>query len=111
MFSGYQRRRRGPVFDLGHRDLPSAGPLRAEVSSRISEQRSMHQEVGVTSDRRGEMGVAAQRQAKTTDIVRIIGGLRLAAQDEVIDQHGLPGAGGAAQHAIEQLRLYRLPFG
>ena len=76
-------------------------PVTGGVCFCVSEQRAVHQEVGIAADRRGEMGVAAQRQTEMPDIVRTVGGLRLAAQDEVIDQHGLAGAGGAAQHAVE----------
>src|SRR5215469_3707859 len=56
------------------------------------------------------MGVAAQRQTEMPDVVEAVGRLRLAAQYKVVDQWCFHGSGGAAQYAVEQLGLDRLPL-
>src|SRR5215467_11356128 len=71
----------------------------------------MDEEVGVAADRRREMGVTAQRQTEMPDIVRAIGGLRLTAQNQIVDESGLRGSRRAAQNTVEELGLQNLPLG
>jgi len=95
------------LADLGQLRTPLRRPGQgiaartAGLSAHPGDQRAVHQQIGIAPNRRGEMDVARQRQTEMPDIVRTIGGLSLAAQDEVVDQHGLPGAGGAARAADE----------
>ena len=46
----------------------------------------MDDQVGVAADRRGEVGVARQRQAEMAEIVGAVHRLALAAQDGLVDQ-------------------------
>ena len=54
------------------------------------------------------MGVARQGEAEMADIVRAIGGLHLAAQDHLVDQRRLLGAGDLAQYGVEVARKLAL---
>ena len=81
------------------------GIQRARAKVQAGDQRTVHQQVGVAPDRTGEMRVAGQREAEMTDVVRAVGGLRLAAQHNLIDQLRLLGAGDAAQYPVKVARM------
>ena len=51
-------------------------------------ERSMDDEIGVTADRRREVRVADKVQTEVTDVLRRVFGLRLRAQDDLIDEIG-----------------------
>src|SRR5713226_4521613 len=86
------------ILGLGRRQ--SAG---TKIETR--DERAVHQEIGVAADRRGEMRIAPQRQTEMADILRAVRSLRLAAQDELVDQGGVGGTCGAAQNLVEMPRL------
>jgi hypothetical protein len=65
------------------------------------DQGAVDNQVGVTADRRGEMGITAQIEAKMADIVDGIFGLRLGAKHNFIDQDRIRGAFEFRQHMIE----------
>ena len=50
-----------------------------------ADERAMHDEIGVAADRRGEMRVAAQVEAEMPVILMRIFGLRLRAQNDLVD--------------------------
>ena len=52
------------------------------------DQGAMDDQVGIAADRRGEVGVARQRQAEMAEVVGAVDGLALAAQDGLVDQPG-----------------------
>ena len=86
----------------------------AEISSRsvgAGDQRAMDEQIGIAPDRRGEMGVAPKPQPEMADIGRAVGGLRLAAQHELVDERRHRTRLCPPQQSVEQLRLWRLTLG
>src|SRR5215469_11430132 len=75
------------------------------------DERTMHKQIGIAADRRGEMSIAPERQAEMAEIVRAVDGLSLAAQDQLMDQGLVRRAGGLAQDLVEMARAHRLAFG
>ena len=71
----------------------------AEVQG--ADQSAMDDEIGVAPDGRGEMRVAAQIQPEMAIVLMAVLGLRLGAQDHLVDQglDRLPAH--AAQYAVE----------
>ena len=61
----------------------------------------MDDEVGKSADRRGEVGVARECEAKMTEIVRAVDGLALAAQDGLADELGHRLVGDLVQDTVE----------
>ena len=64
----------------------------------------MHEKIGITADRRREVGVAAERQAEVPCIGRAVIGLRLAAQHGFHDQRLFGRIRHILEHAVEQAR-------
>ena len=64
----------------------------------------MHDQVGVSPDRRREMRVAPQVEAEMAIILRRIFRLRLRAQHHLVDKRFVILAADLAEHAIEQGR-------
>ena len=65
----------------------------------------MHQQVGIATDRRGEMTITAQSQAEMAAVFGAVIGLRLAAQNGLHRQLPLILIVNIGQHPIEQTRL------
>ncbi|MNE70117.1 hypothetical protein D3C80_1658870 [compost metagenome] len=61
----------------------------------------MHDQVGISADRRCEMGILHQVQAKVADIVRAVDRLALRAQHHFIDHDLVLRAEGTFQNTIE----------
>jgi hypothetical protein len=51
-----------------------------------ADQCAVYDQIGITADRRGKMRVTLQRQAEMPDILGAVGGLRHAAQHDIVDQ-------------------------
>src|SRR5690606_38815063 len=73
--------------------------VRAETMR--ADQRSMDDEVGVAADRRGEVRVAAQVEAKMPEILRRIDRLALGAQHHLVDQRLMLAAGNLRKDPVE----------
>ena len=75
------------LAELGEAALVGVGqPAFAQAVGR--DQGAMHDQVGIAADRRGEVGVARQRQAEMAEIVGAVDRLALAAQHGLVDQPG-----------------------
>ena len=104
---------------LGHRDV-LAGLGEADllvVGQPVlppavgTDQRAVHDEVGVAPDRRGEMAVARQVQAEVAEVLRRVVGLGHRAQHAHVDHLGVLGAGDAVEQAVEVGGLEHLALG
>ena len=95
----------GDVFGglLKARRFLLAQPAGAEVKP--ANQGAVDQQIGVAADRAGEMGVAGQTQSKMADIFRCVGGLRLAAQHDFVDDRRVFRAGDHLQDMIQVARM------
>ena len=71
----------------------------------------MNEKVGVTANWRGKVGVASERQPEVADVPGCVFGLRLGAQDDLIDDVGVRRPGGFLQDAVEVARLDDLSLG
>src|SRR6185312_15584529 len=92
----------GDGAPLGRRDVLGDRLQLRRLSIELAEKGAVDEEIGIAADRRGEMRIAAQREAEMADVAGAVRGLRLGAQDEVVDQGRLLRAGSAAEDAVEQ---------
>ena len=76
-----------------------------------ADQRAVHQQVRIAADRRGEVGVARQRQPEVPQVLAAVIGLALAAQDQVVDHLVVGCVPGLLQHPLEGLGTDHLPLG
>ena len=83
----------------------------ARAQAEAADQRAVDQQIGIAPDRRGEMRVAAQRQAEMAEIVGAVLGLRLAAQHQLVDHARVRRAGRALQDLVELRGLQHLALG
>src|SRR5579883_1790829 len=104
---------------LGHGDVLSDtreggfGSRREAAGPEIegADQGAVDEEIGVAPDGRGEMGVAAERQAEMAEIVRAVDRLRLAPEDDLADQPAIRRAGNLVEDLREVSRAQHLPLG
>src|SRR5579871_2266312 len=102
--------RGGPAFSRGDMLADGFEPgTCARRESAVAElaagdERAMNKEVGIAPDRRGEVAVTRQSKTEMTDIDRAIDGLRLAAQDELMDHFGEGAGRGLLEKTGEHLR-------
>ena len=92
---------------LEPRRFPVAQTAKPELEPR--DQRTVHQQIGITPDRTGEMRVSRQRETEMPDIVGMIGRLRLAAQHHLIHHLRIRLVGHASQHTIQIARMHLVP--
>ena len=83
--------------------------MRRQVAFRLGllelvgiDQRAVDQQVGIAADRRGEVRVAAEREAEVARVLGPVIGLRLAAQHRFHDLRLLGLVGDVLEHAVEQ---------
>ena len=107
---GRALRRHGPAFgggdqfggDLQLRDVIFGKPIVAQAKGR--DQPAMHDQVGIASDRRGEVSIARQVEPKVPDVVGVIVRLHLSAQHDLVDDLCVRSIAGLGQQRIESLR-------
>jgi hypothetical protein len=75
------------------------------------DQPAVDHQVGIAPDRAGEVGVALQVQAEVADVVRIVLGLHLGAQDHLVDDVGVRSLAGLFQQLVEPVGTRRLALG
>ena len=71
-------------------------------------QRTMHDEIGVTTDRRGEVGVLAERETEVSDVERVIDRLRHRPHDQRLDERPVFRLAEAFGDAAQVARLHFL---
>src|SRR5262245_4378143 len=96
--------------DFGQR-LLIGGIGQATVSELQSpDQASVHDQIGVASDRRREVRIATEVQAEMTIVIGRIFGLRLRARDDFVDEWLGVATLHARQNTIESFGLERAAF-
>ena len=71
-------------------------------------ERTMHDEIGVTTDRRGEVGVLAERETEVSDVERVIDRLRHRPNDQRLDERPVFRLAEAFGDAAQVARLHFL---
>src|SRR5690606_12452595 len=96
-----QRKRRQLVRRVRELDRALAG-------QRVLD-RTVHQQVRVATDRRGEVRVRSERKAEVADVLRRVHRQRLAAQDHRLQQRRVGTLADLLQQVAEVLRLELAP--
>ena len=76
-----------------------------------ADQRAVHDQVGVATDGRGEVGVGLQRQAEVPEIFGVVVGLGYGTESGDIDQLRLIRVLGLGEKPIEVRGFQNLTFG
>ena len=71
-------------------------------------ERAMHHEIGITTDRRGEVGVLTEREAEVPDVERIVDRLRHRPHDQRLDEGPVLRLAEALGDAAQVARLHFL---
>jgi hypothetical protein len=100
--------RRDAGCDLG--EVRRRGARRQAVAPELQrrDEGAVDEEVGVAPDRRGEVGVFRQVQAEVADVLGVVLGLHLGAQDHLVDDGFVRPLAHLLQQPVEPLGLWGL---
>ena len=79
--------------------------MAARTQAKLVDQTTVHQQIGITADRRGEVSIAFQRQAEVTFVIGVIDRLGLYAQDGILNDAQMRPLRGGSQSFVEERRM------